>query len=112
GAQDAELAVDRVRARQERPGRLPPQHVEAGGGIELVGRVRLPAAEAFGGKRTPEPLDMVAQPSIEPVEREVVVRRCHCGETEGRRSNLEGIEAQSGRDCFASLAMTITITRT
>ena len=50
-AQDTELAVDRVGARQERPGRLAPQHVKAGAGLQLVGRVRLPAGEAVGGDK-------------------------------------------------------------
>src|SRR5260370_30600984 len=59
---------------------------------------------------------MAAQPGVEPVEREIMgaARRqfsiCHCEESAGRRSNLGGIDASSGRDCFASLAMTITIT--
>src|SRR6185503_10275506 len=43
--EDAELAIDGVRRRQQRAGRLAAQHVAAAGGGEKVGRVGLPAAK-------------------------------------------------------------------
>ena len=46
------------------------QHVRAGARAEPIGRVRLAARELLGGERAAEPLDVVAHPAFEPVERQ------------------------------------------
>src|SRR5271167_4114160 len=62
-------------ARQELPERLAAQHVRAGAGEELVGRVRLAALELLGDERAAEAADVVAHPAFEPAERQMVLPR-------------------------------------
>ena len=70
-AHDAELAVDRMRARQQGPRRFPPQHVLSRRGAQSVGRVRLPAGKALGADRPAEPRDMAPEPRLQPLNRKI-----------------------------------------
>src|SRR5215472_3633437 len=62
-------------ARQELARRLAPQHVWAGTGEQLVGRVRLAAFELVGSERAAEPVNMLGHPLFEPDKRQVVLPR-------------------------------------
>src|SRR5260370_15599201 len=53
-ADDAELAVDRVRGWEQLARRLAPQHVAARGCFEKVGGIGLPALELAQGERRRE----------------------------------------------------------
>src|SRR6516164_8160780 len=73
-------------ARQQLAQRLAPQHVIAGVGEQLVGRVRLAALELLDSKRTAKPIDVVAHPSFEAGERQIVLfRGRHLAPPPGRR---------------------------
>jgi hypothetical protein len=54
-AHDAKLAIDGMRARQQRARRLAAQHVVARAGAQTVGRVRLTAGETLGDQRAAKP---------------------------------------------------------
>src|SRR5262249_20823912 len=62
---DAEFAIDRMRRRQQFPERLAAQHIGAGGRIEPVGRVRLPALELQHRQWPAIALDMIGEPRCE-----------------------------------------------
>ena len=62
---DAELAIDRMRRRQQFAERLSPHHIGTTGRIEPVGRIGLAALELQDDKRSPVTLDVLAHPAVE-----------------------------------------------
>ena len=62
---DAELAIDRMRRRQQFAERLAAHHVGSRRRFELVGRVGLAALELQDGQRPLIALDMLAHPAVE-----------------------------------------------
>jgi hypothetical protein len=65
-ADDAELAVDRVRGRQQLARRLSPQHVAARGRRQQVGGIGLPALELAHVQRTCEVRQARGEKGLEP----------------------------------------------
>ncbi len=65
-ADDAVLAVDRVRGRQQLAGRLSPQHIAAQRRFQHVGRIRLAALELAHQQRPGKARHMLAQIGFEP----------------------------------------------
>jgi hypothetical protein len=61
-----ELAVDRMRGRQELAGRLAPEHVFARRRLQHVGRVRLTALELLDAQRSLEALGVGREIGLEP----------------------------------------------
>ena len=62
---DAELAVDRMRRRQQFAERLAPHHIGAIGRVEPVGRIGLAALELQDDQRSLVALDVLRQPAVE-----------------------------------------------
>ena len=62
---DAELAIDRMRRRQQFAERLAPHHIGTAGRIEPVGRIGLAALELQDGQRSLITLDVLAHPAVE-----------------------------------------------
>src|SRR6185295_16717329 len=114
----AELAVDRVRRRQQLARRLPAQHVAARRRLELIGRVRLPALELTHGQRAGEARDVAREKLLQTLdwkaqgrrhllgagERHLFVDQLHCGQKKSSSALAVACGFSSGRKCPHSIA--------
>ncbi len=81
---DAELALHRMRRRQQRAGRLAPHHISMPAGDEQKGRVALATLELLHLELTLEAIDVFAHECSEPASVEGMLRGDRTGAAELR----------------------------